>query len=262
MFCLRKHCCKSNPLVSQIRFAGHNKWSKIKHTKGANDLQRAKQTSRLVRQIEAGIKAMSGETNPTFNHYLASALHAAKMAQIPKTKIEEAIKRGVQQKGGLSDAKLNRYEGIGPAGIAVIIEALVTNPAKTAAEIKLIFKKSNGSLGSVEYLFQRKGHIMFKPGSTNHKLVEMADAAIDAGADDIGNEDPTDQSLEIFTAPNKVYEVQEELAKKGYAIEEWGAGFIPNDRIEVSADDHDSFAAFLDRLEQQDEVVHVHHNAQ
>jgi transcriptional/translational regulatory protein YebC/TACO1 len=146
---------------------------------GANDLQRAKQTSKISRQIVAGIKAMGGEADPAHNHYLAAALHAAKVAQIPKTTVQEAIKRATSKKESI-DSKTIRYEGLGPAGMAVIVEALVSNPSKTAAEVKLIFKKSGGSLGPTEYLFQHRGFVIFKAGTTGMTLEKMTEAAIDA----------------------------------------------------------------------------------
>ena len=150
---------------------------------GANDLQRAKQTSKISRQIVAGIKAMGGEMDPSHNHYLAAALHAAKVAQIPKNTVQEAIKRATSKKESM-DSKTIRYEGLGPSGMAVIVEALVSNPSKTAAEVKLIFKKAGGSLGPTEYLFQRKGFVIFKPGTTGMSLEKMVEVAIDTEGKD------------------------------------------------------------------------------
>jgi transcriptional/translational regulatory protein YebC/TACO1 len=163
----------------QVRYAGHNKWSKIRHAKGANDMARGKLFSKIARQITAGIQAMNGETDTSLNHYLAAALHAVKVAQMPKTTVQEAMKRATSKKEA-ADSKLVRYEGLGPGGVAVIIEALVSKPTKTAADIKLIFKKAMGSVGPVEYLFQRRGHIIFKPGKTGMDLEQMTEAAIEA----------------------------------------------------------------------------------
>lgn len=244
---------------TQLRFAGHNKWSKIRHAKGANDQQKGRETSRITRQIVSAIKAMSGETDPSHNHYLAAALHAAKMHQIPKTTVQEAIRRGEGDKSKASDLKLNRYEGIGPNGVAVIIEALVSNPAKTIADIKLIFKKAGGSMGSVEYLFDKRGRVVFKPGSTGHGLEQMQEAAIDLNAEHLGSEDPNDCSLEVLCKVEDIFKVQNELTNRGYEVIEWTNGFVPKDRIEVSMESE--FNSFLDQLENQEEVTHVYHNA-
>jgi YebC/PmpR family DNA-binding regulatory protein len=247
---------------SQIRYAGHNKWSKIRHVKGSNDSARGKLFSKISRQIKAGVQAMNGETDTSLNHYLAAALHAAKVAQMPKATVQDAVKRALSKKEQ-PDSKMVRYEGLGPGGAAVLIEALVSKPTKTNADIKLIFKKFLGSPGPVEYLFERRGHVTIKPGNSTFDVEKMMEWII-ASEDDIVEDfrdNQCENSLELFCALDRVYELQQKCLDQGYEVVEWGKGYIPMERIEIPTDQQQKFAIFLEQLEQQDEVVHVYHNA-
>ncbi|KAJ3331814.1 hypothetical protein HDU91_003235, partial [Kappamyces sp. JEL0680] len=158
--------------ASSLLYAGHNKWSKVKHIKGDKDAKRV-----------AAIKAMNGETDTSQNHYLAAALHQAKVNQMPKSTVEEALKRATSKKDQ-SELKTVRYEALTKSGIAVIVECFVANPAKTNAEIKHIFKKNEATPSKVDYLFHQTGRIVFAPGTSGKTLADLSEVAIDYNAEE------------------------------------------------------------------------------
>eukprot|EP00842_Homolaphlyctis_polyrhiza_P003840 jgi/Hompol1/4457/HPOL_007113-RA len=229
------------------------------------------QTGKVVRSIVAGIKACKGETDPGLNPYLSSALHQAKMLQVPKANVEEAIKRAVSSsKGpGSEDVKRIVYEGLSPVkNVAVMIEVLTGNSNKSSSEIRLIFKKAPGSsLTPVGYLFDRRGRIVFGPGSTNHGIGEMTDAAIEAQVQDIGDDIIDDETgkvlLEVFCETQQLASTQRELEKGGYEIVTMQSGYFAKEPVVLQ--DRDEIAQleqFLEALEAQDETVQVSHNAE
>ncbi|KAL2917169.1 hypothetical protein HK105_203233 [Polyrhizophydium stewartii] len=232
---------------------------------------RAQDIARVVRQIVSGIKAMGGETDPSLNHYLASALHQAKTLQIPKANVEDAIKRATTGGGsGAAGDAVKRvvYEGLSPVkSVAVMVEALTANSNKTTGEIRLVFKKAPGSsLTPVAYLFQRRGRIVFGPGTTQHGVGEMTDAAIDVAVDDIGDDTIDDDSgkplLEVFCEFTRLAETQRALEAAGYDVRELESGYFGIEPVALT--DPAEIAAlerFVEALEEQEEVVKVSHNA-
>ncbi|KAJ3276796.1 hypothetical protein HDV01_002850 [Terramyces sp. JEL0728] len=210
---------------------------------GANDQQRGKLFSKISKQIVGAIKAMNGETDTSLNHYLASALHQAKIAQMPKQTLQDAIKRATSPKEQ-EDFKTIRFEGLAP---------------ETNAEIKSIFKKQKGALGPVEYLFQHKGTVVFAKGTTNHTLAQMTDCAMELDIEDFVE---LEDKVQIYCAINDANKIQAVLAEKGYEIKEFYSGFFPLDTIKLSEEGNAQFSAFLEAIETQDEVVNVYHNAQ
>ena len=243
----------------QKRFGGR-KWQKTKDLKGANDIAKARVFSVITKRIESAIKARNGETDTSLNQTLAVALHQAKAAQMPKIKVDEAIKRALAKKDG-SEGKILIYEGLGPNGVAVIVEALVTNPNKTAAEIKSIFKKNGGSMGPVEYLFKKQGFIQVA-GSPD-KDMETAiveDEDIDLGK--VQDIKTVDSVVEINCLVEDTYPLQQELQVKGYQVKEWGFGYfvIDGNYVSLSEEQAEEFERFLDALQSQDEVIDVYHN--
>ncbi|KAL2917190.1 hypothetical protein HK105_203254 [Polyrhizophydium stewartii] len=220
---------------------------------------RAQDIARVVRQIVSGIKAMGGETDPSLNHYLASALHQAKTLQIPKANVEDAIKRATTGGGsGAAGDAVKRvvYEGLSPVkSVAVMVEALTANSNKTTGEIRLVFKKAPGSsLTPVAYLFQRRGRIVFGPGTTQHGVGEMTDAAIDVAVDDIGDDTIDDDSGKPL--------LERALEAAGYDVRELESGYFGIEPVALT--DPAEIAAlerFVEALEEQEEVVKVSHNA-
>ncbi|KAJ3325094.1 hypothetical protein HDV06_004850 [Boothiomyces sp. JEL0866] len=215
----------------------------FRYNQGANDQQRGKLFSKISKQIVGAIKAMNGETDTSLNHYLASALHQAKIAQMPKQTLQDAIKRATSPKEQ-EDFKIIRFEGLAPG--------------ETNAEIKSIFKKQKGTMGPVEYLFQHKGTVIFGRGTSNHTLAQMTDSALEFEIEDFVE---LDDEVQVFCAINDTNTIQASLADKGYEIKEFYSGFFPIDQIELSEEDSTNFSAFLEAIETQEEVVNVYHNA-
>ncbi|KAJ3153668.1 hypothetical protein HDU86_005167 [Geranomyces michiganensis] len=272
-------------------FIADNKWSKIKRLKGANDLQRARQTAKITGQIISSVKAGGGETDPAHNLYLASALQLARAHQLPKTTIETALKKALSGGGGKpgsedDDLHAVVYEGLCPPGVALIIEALTDNKNRTFAEIRHAFKESGGSMTPVSYLFAKRGRIVFaSPASTDaataaasrRSLAEMEDDAIEAGVEDIALVDDSDDgsaaasagnnkdrtTLEVYCSVKDVLGIMQRLKTAGYEMIEFGTVYVSEEKVLVPPDANgEPFGELLELLENRDDVVKVHHNAQ
>lgn len=188
--------------------AGHNKWSKVKHIKARVDVVRGKVFSKCAHEI--AIAARDGGGDPTMNPKLRSAIDNAKAVSMPKDKIERAIKKGTGELGGEAIQETS-YEGYGPHGIAFLIEAATDNLNRTAADIRSIFTKNNGSVatpGSVAFQFDHQGEIRLDTADLTTE--QVMEAAILAGADDV---DSDDEHHLIFTAPQELSAVAENLRR-------------------------------------------------
>ena len=178
--------------------SGHNKWSSIKHKKGAQDAKRGKIFTKIIKEIT--VAARSGGGDPETNPSLRTAVTKAKAENMPKDNIERAIKKGTGELGGVDYIELT-YEGYGPGGTAILIEALTDNKNRTAADIRSIFTKQGGNLGEtgcVSYLFQRKGIISFD--AAQYSEDEILEAALEAGAEDVSS---SDEEVEVITRDRK-----------------------------------------------------------
>ena len=236
--------------------SGHSKWHSIKHKKGAIDAERGKIFTRHANLIT--LAARNGG-DPNMNPTLRLAIENAKKENVPNSNIDRAIKRGT---GELKDsAKFEEvvYEGYGPAGTAVIVECLTDNKNRTYTNIRTIFNKKGGNLGgggSVSWQFQRKGVITVK--TENKKAEEIELAAIDARAEDIK---PEGNLIEIYTAPNELHEVNENLKKLNIAVEKAELLFVSKDTIKIeNADDAKKILEFMDALEEDLDVTNVSSN--
>jgi len=236
--------------------SGHSKWHSIKHKKGAIDAERGKIFTRHANLITL---AARGGGDPNMNPTLRLAIENAKKENVPNSNIERAIKRGT---GELKDsAKFEEvvYEGYGPAGTAVIVECLTDNKNRTYTNIRTIFNKKGGNLGgdgSVSWQFQRKGVITVN--TENKKAEEIELAAIDAGAEDIK---PEGNLIEIYSAPNQLHEINENLKKLNIAVEKAELLFVPKDTIKIeNADDAKKILEFMDALEEDQDVTNVSSN--
>lgn len=192
--------------------AGHNKWSKVKHIKARVDVVRGKVFSKCAHEI--AIAARDGGGDPTMNPKLRTAIDSAKAVSMPKDKIERAIKKGTGELGGEAIQEAS-YEGYGPHGIAFLIEAATDNLNRTAADIRSIFTKNDGSVatpGSVAFQFDHRGEIRLPAESYTPEAV--MEAAILAGADDVDSADD-DQHL-IYTAPQDLAAVAEKLRRADF----------------------------------------------
>jgi len=236
--------------------SGHSKWHSIKHKKGEADAKRGKIFTRHANLIT--IAAQKGG-DPGTNATLRLAIDNAKKENVPNTNIERAIKRGT---GELKDgAALEEivYEGYGPAGTAVIVECLTNNKNRTYTNIRTIFNKKGGNLGgsgNVSWMFQRKGVIRVKDEKGKKDMIELA--AIDAGAEDIKEESGV---IEVYTAPNMLNEINENLKKQNMNSENAEILLVPKDTIKVENKvDAKKILDFIDTLEEDEDVTNVSSN--
>lgn len=235
--------------------SGHNKWSSIKHKKGAADAKRGKIFSKIIKEITVAARAGGGdpETNPA----LRTAITKAKSENMPKDNIERALKKGTGELGGADYVELT-YEGYGPGGVAILIEALTDNKNRTAADIRSIFSKQGGNLGEtgcVSYLFQRKGIITFD--AANYSEDEILEAALEAGAEDVSG---SDEEIEVVTSPDDFFAVSDALEAAGYTPERSEVAMVPE--VTVSLDDETTAKALrlIERIDDNEDVKSVSTN--
>ncbi|EYB68673.1 hypothetical protein DEIPH_ctg018orf0069 [Deinococcus phoenicis] len=236
--------------------AGHSKWAQIKRKKGANDKKRSAMYSKHIRAIQAAVRS-GGSGDPAGNLSLKNAIAAAKADTVPADNIENAIKRAVGAAEGAAEYKEVTYEGYGPGGTAIFIETLTDNVNRTVADIRAVFNKRGGSLGtsgSVAWQFEKKGVILLPDASE-----AAQEAAIEHGAEDMQE---SEDGLEISTAPNDLYAVQDGLAAAGFRAESGQITMIPTNTVAVSGDDVRKLMTLIDSLEDLDDVQNVYSNAE
>ena len=238
--------------------AGHSKWHNIQHRKNAQDQKRGKIFTKFIRAIT--VAARTGGGDPTANPRLRDAMDKAFTANMTKDTIQRAIKRGVGGEDG-ADMMEIRYEGYGPAGVAVMVDCLTDNKNRTVAEVRHAFTKTGGNLGtdgSVAYLFTKVGLITFAPDPKNEEV--NTEAAIEAGASDIVSYD--DGSLEVTTEPDDMVNIKDQLIKAGFTPA--GSDVTMTASLEVPITDMDiaeKMMKLTDMLEDLDDVQNVYTNA-
>lgn len=237
--------------------AGHSKWANIKHRKARQDAQRGKIFTKLIRELTVAAKEGGGlvEDNPR----LRLAVDKALGANMTRDTIDRAIARGAGTNEADNVEELS-YEGYGVSGVAVYVEAMTDNRNRTAAEVRHAFSKHGGNLGtdgSVAYLFERKGQILFAPGIDEEALM---DAALEAGADDVIVND--DGSIEVLTGFADFISVNEALKKDGFAAEEAEVAMIPSTTAELDSEAAEKIFKLIDALEDLDDVQNVYTNAE
>ena len=236
--------------------AGHSKWANIQHRKGRQDTKRGKIFTRLIKEITVAAKLGGGDIGG--NPRLRLAVDKAYDNNMPKDTVQRAIQRGT---GGLDGANYEeiRYEGYGPNGVAIIIDAMTDNRVRTVAEVRHALSKYGGNLGtdgSVAFLFKHCGQLFFAPGTDENKLIE---AALDAGADDVVAND--DGSFEVITGPHDFVAVKDALAKAGFKPELAEVTMKPSTEVEFSGEDAETMQKLLDAIENLDDVQEVFTNA-
>lgn len=235
--------------------AGHSHWAGIKHKKGKADKQRSKIFSKLSKEITVAAKL--GDKDPTMNPRLRSAIQAARSANMPKDNIERAINKSSSNNGAIFENL--RYEGFGPDKIAVIVEALTDNKNRTASNIRTIFQKAGGSLGtqgSASHNFSQLGIIKIdKKEISDENIFELA---IEAGADECKT---NDDFHEIQCPVNEIYNVKKELEKKISNFISTEIEWIPLNNVEISKENNESLINFFDSLEENDDVQNFYSNA-
>ncbi len=236
--------------------AGHSKWANIQHRKGRQDEKRGAAFSKIAKEITVAAKMGGGD--PGFNPRLRMAVDKAKAVNMPKDKIENAIKKGTGELEGVSYDEI-RYEGYGIGGAAVMVDCLTDNRVRTVAEVRHAFAKHGGNMGTdgcVAFMFKHCGQMIFAPGTDEAKLM---DAAIEAGAEDVATNE--DDSIEIVTAPNDFLAVREALAAAGFTAEYAEVTMKPENETELAGDDATKMQKLLDALESLDDVQEVYSSA-
>ena len=236
--------------------AGHSHWAGIKHKKGKADKQRSKIFSKLSKEIT--VAAKMGDKDPSMNPRLRSAIQAARSANMPKDNIERAIDKSSM------NTELNfenlRYEGFGPNRVAVIVETLTDNKNRTASNIRTIFQKAGGSLGtqgSASHNFNQLGIIKINKSEISDE--EIFELAIEAGAQECKS---NDNFHEIQCSTNEIYNVKKELEKKISNFISTEIEWIPLNNIEVPKEKHEDLINFFETLEEDDDVQNTYSNAE
>ena len=238
--------------------SGHNKWSKIKHTKGKSDAARGKLFTKLGKVIAVAVK--SGGADPTMNPALRDAIAKAKSNNMPNDNIERSIKRASGE-GASENYETIIYEGYGAGGSAVIVETLTDNKNRTAGDVRHIFDKRGGSLGtngSVSFMFERKGLIVIEKTDsfTEEQLFEWI---IEAEADDMVT---SDEGYEVFTQVNNFSKVKDFLEAKNIEFVSAEIEFVPSSYITLDEQKLASFEKMLEKFEDNDDVQNVYHNVE
>lgn len=240
--------------------AGHSKWANIKHRKAAVDKKRGKIWSKCSRAIMAA--ARSGGGDPATNLPLRYAIDEAKAANMPKDTIQRAVDKGSGATGG-ADFETITYEGYGPNGVAIIIEALTDNRARTAGDVRTVFSKKGGNMGnpgSVAFIFQSKGQIFIDASKADEET--LMNSALEAGADDIQEPEGDDGAWTILTDPTDFLSVKDAIEAAGIEIADAELTKIPDNTVDIAGDDARKLLGLIDALEDNDDVQKVHHNAE
>ncbi len=234
--------------------AGHSKFKNIMHRKGAQDAKRAKIFAKLAREIQVAAKI--GSPDPAMNPRLRTAIANARAQSMPKDRIERAI--ASSQKSDAADYQEVRYEGFGPGGTALIVEALTDNRNRTASDVRAIFSKSGGNLGETGcagFMFDRVGLIVYPAGVADSDT--MFEAAAEAGAEDVESDDETH---EIVCAPDALHEVAKALEERFGEPRSAKLAWKAKDPMPVSREDAEKLMRLLSALEDNDDVQEVYGN--
>src|SRR5512132_64644 len=232
--------------------SGHSKWSTIKHKKGAADAKRGRLFTKLIREITMAAKQGGGA--PESNPRLRKAIDDAKAVNMPADNIKRAIQRGTGELPGVSYEEVT-FEGYGPGGTAVLIEALTDNKNRTLPEIRTIFSKHGGNLGesgSVRFLFTKKGYIAIEKDKATEDAV--MEAAIEAGAEDVSF---TDQHHEVQTSPEMFPQVKAVLEEKGLPLAIAEISMIPTTEVARDSRKAEQTMKLMEALEDHDDVQNV-----
>ena len=237
--------------------SGHSKWSSIKHKKGAADVKRGKLFSKLSRAII--VAARDGGPDPAANLALQNAIEKARSYSMPKDNIDRAIAKGSGADSDASTFETVVYEGYGPSGVAVIVEALTDNRNRTAGEVRHTFAKNDGNLGTsgaVAWLFERRGVVIVDADGADED--ELTLAAAEGGADDVQLDGST---FQIYAAPEQLAAVREAVEAAGFAIDSAELTMVPKTTISVeSENDAKKILRLMDQLEDNDDVQDVYAN--
>ena len=237
--------------------AGHSHWAKIKRAKGANDAKRGKVWSKIARKI---IIAARNGGDPRDNLNLRYTIEEAKAANMPRNTIENAIKKGTGELGS-ENYEAATYEGYAPGGVALLIEALTNNPARTAPDLRSTLEKNGGNLaarGAVAFQFTKQGVITVKADAVDEeKLMEIA---LEAGAEDVRSEGG--EVFEVITTPTAFIKVKEAVSAAEIPVEAAEITHLPNSTVAIDGEAAQKLLKLVEALEDNDDVQSVSHNAE
>jgi len=237
--------------------SGHSKWSSIKHKKGAADAKRGKLFSKLTRAIIVAAKEGGGD--PSANLALQNAIEKARSYSMPKDTIDRAIAKGSGADADAAAFETVVYEGYGPSGVAVIVEALTDNRNRTAGEVRHTFAKNDGNLGgsgAVAWLFERRGVVIVEADGANED--ELILAAAEGGADDVARDGTT---FQVTSEPEQLAAVREAIEAAGFTVDAAELTMVPKTTVEV-ADENEAkkVLRLMDQLEDNDDIQDVYAN--
>lgn len=233
--------------------SGHSKWANIQHRKGRQDEKRGAAFSKIAKEITVAAKVGGGDA--AFNPRLRLSIDKAKAVNMPKDKIDNAVKKGTGELEGVDYVEV-RYEGYGIGGAAIMVDCLTDNKTRTVADVRHAFNKHGGNMGTdgcVAFQFKHCGQLLFAPGTDEAALM---DAAIEAGAEDVINND--DGSIEVITPPNDYLAVKEALEAAGFKPEFGQVTMKAENETELTGEDAAKMQKLIDVLESLDDVQEVY----
>lgn len=235
--------------------SGHSKWHSIKHKKGATDAKRGKLFTKFIKEIT--VAARTGGGDPDANARLRKAILDAKAGNMPNDTIDRAVRRGTGAEEGVNYEEIT-YEGYGPGGVAILIEAVTDNRNRTVAEIRHMLSKNGGNLGeagSVGWLFEKKGYIVVdKTAKPEDELFEIA---IDAGADDLRDDE---DNFEIITSPENFEGVQSAIKSAGIEPQMAEVSMVPQNYVKLEGGNAQQMLRLMETIEDHDDVQKVYAN--
>ena len=235
--------------------SGHNKWSSIKHKKGAADAKRGKVFTKVIREITVAARMGGGDING--NPRLRAAVALAKSENMPKDNIDRAIKKGTGELEGVSYEEAN-YEGYGPGGVAVLVDCLTDNKNRTVADVKHLFERYGGSLGEpgcVSYMFEKKGLIVIEKDKVDEE--ELLDLVLEAGAEDVKEEE---SEFNVITDASDFESVKKAVDDAGIPNTFAEVTMIPQNTVEVEGKKAQQIFNLIEALEDVDDVSNVYAN--
>jgi len=239
-------------LLEFSAMSGHSKWHTIKHKKGAADAKRGKIFTRIIKELS--VAARSGGGDPGSNPRLRTLIAEAKASNMPRENIERAIRRGTGEEPGVSYEEV-MYEGYGPSGVALLIQALTDNKNRTVGEVRHLLAKYNGNLGaenSVAWMFTRKGQVVVEKANADEE--KLLSAALDAGADDM-NDDGS--AWEIVSPPETFEAVRDAVKKLGIEPATAEVAMIPQNYVKLQGKEAQQMLRLMEALDDHDDVQHV-----
>jgi YebC/PmpR family DNA-binding regulatory protein len=235
--------------------SGHSKWHSIKHKKGATDAKRGKLFTKFIKEIT--VAARTGGGDPDANARLRKAILDAKAGNMPNDTIDRAVRRGTGAEEGVNYEEIT-YEGYGPGGVALLIEAVTDNRNRTVAEIRHMFSKNGGNLGeagSVGWLFEKKGYIVVDKAARPEE--ELFEIAIEAGADDLRDDE---DNFEIITSPENFEGVQSAIKSAGIEPQMAEVSMVPQTYVKLEGSSAQTMLRLMEAIEDHDDVQKVYAN--